>query len=91
MAAAPVFSCHVLAVLRVCASRTYRCAAPAPAADAVLEARPPDNYVAELGSERVGTMRRAEATHALLQRHLGLSFATIPGVLRLLARFTRLD
>jgi site-specific DNA recombinase len=29
MAAAPVFSCHVLAVLRVCARRPYRCAAPA--------------------------------------------------------------
>jgi hypothetical protein len=24
-------SCHVLAVLRVCARRTYRCAGPAPA------------------------------------------------------------
>jgi hypothetical protein len=29
MAAAPLFSCHVLAVLRVCARRTCRCAAPA--------------------------------------------------------------
>jgi flavin-dependent dehydrogenase len=64
------------------------------AADAVLQGRTANSYVAAVRADVLGPMRRARLIQAVLHRRplrrLGLGLAAVPGIVPLLARLTRL-